>query len=296
MTDSGAKERAKPYLRPFTVADPKIPLYQAKLHRTASVPLKPHKSRNTENKVNSQQRSTDIVRRKTATSKDELRRQRALEMEQNTDRTYLPKRETSNESFRVMTYFPVDGKTPKTIENYSSHRSERSERRSFPEQDSEDSSTTLSANASANSLPKSCPYCGGGMLVSSTPGLHGSSAKHGPTPTALRCRKCGKNMKVTVSNTSLPEKSRTVQKNHQSTHLKPANSLPPNVTLSTHTNDSMLLHTHFDKDVHLKSSSSGTLTGSDLQLDKDKAREFAIKLYQLNGYTKDEVAPELSKK
>lgn len=218
----------------------------------------------------------------------------SLEMEEGTDGNYIPKPETPNELYRIMTYFPVDGKSPKTIENYTSQR------RSYPEQESEGSSAaTLSPNASVTSLPKSCPSCGGGMLVSSTPGLHGTGSKREPIPTALRCRKCGKNMRVHVSNTSLPEKSRTNQKNHQSSHLKPSSSLPPNVSLSTQANHTSQpvnsLHTN---DLHsgtLKAS-SGTLTRSDTHLEKDKARDFAIKLYRLNGYTKDEVAPELSKK
>lgn len=215
-------------------------------------------------------------------------------------KSYLPNKEPVDDPYRVITYFPVDGKTPKTIENYVSNHNDRRERRSYPNQDSEDSSLTLSAHTSTHSLPKSCPSCGGGMLVSSTPGLHGTSPKHGPLPTALSCRKCGKNMRVTISNSSLPEKSRTTtQHNHNSNHLKPANSLPSTVTLSTHTYDTRTSHSTFHSELTsgtLKASSSGTLTGSDLQLEKDKARELAIKLYQLNGYTQDEVAPELSKK
>ena len=311
--DSGAKERAKPFLRKFTVADPKIPLYQAKLHRTASAPH----TCNTENLVKSKYKnksgSSPIMRRNTGieTRKEDLKvKKNLLAIDENSDGTKY---------HRLITYFPVDGNQPQTVENFSALKhKELLQHKSFSEED-EYLSDELSVSAS--SLPKNCPSCGGGMLVSSSPGLHEDSSRQTPSsPTKLHCRKCGKCLHITISNSSLPEQSGTSIRTFRSSPMKPSSSLPSNVTLGTQRRGVDQSDNKQDKRTRneqsgenelrigngivgqpskgLMGSSSEASIGSEsqLQVEQERAREMAMKLYRLEGYTKDEVAAELSKK
>jgi hypothetical protein len=259
------------------------------------------------------------------TRKENLRvvgQRNVLGIDESPDGTYSTIN-TETKSHRLVTYFPVDGKQPQTVENFaaSKHTEER-EWQSFPEEDEDDPLGDFSTSISSTSLPKNCPSCGGGMLVSSSPGLHGDGKEGLPrSPTELRCRTCGKSLHVALSNSSLPEQPGTSNRTFELAQIKPASSLPPNVTLGTQTkgvnnsessNDDRIKVTH-NRINELQTGNesvgepNGGLTGSSsseassaseaqVQIEREQAKDLALKLYKLDGFTKDEVAPELSKK
>lgn len=219
---------------------------------------------------------------------------------------------------RLITYFPVDGNQPQTVDNFSALKHKEIQHNSFAE---EDEYLSGELSTSASSLPKNCPSCGGGMLVSSTPGLHEDSSRQKPgSPTKLRCRKCGKSLHVTLSNSSLPEQSGTSSRTFKTSPIKPSSSLPSNVALGIQRKGVDESDNIEDKRTRIEQSeanelrigngsvgqTSKGLTGSSseasvasdsqLQAEREKAGEMAMKLYRLEGFTKDEVAAELSKK
>ncbi|XP_031568193.1 PH and SEC7 domain-containing protein 1-like isoform X2 [Actinia tenebrosa] len=311
MKDSGAKERAKPFLRKFAVADPKIPLYQAKLHRTASAPHTCITENLVKSKYKNKSDSSPIMRRNTGieTRKEDLKvKKNLLAIDENPDGTKY---------HRLITYFPVDGNQPQTMEDFSALKHKEIKHKRFS---GEDEYLSGEISTSASSLPKNCPSCGGGMLVSSTPGLHEGNSRQKPgSPTKLRCRKCGKSLHVTLSNSSLPEKSGPSSRTFESSPIKPSSSLPSNATLGIQRKGVDQLDNSEDTRTRIEQSEenelkidngsvgqpSKGLTGSSseasvasesqLQVEREKAGEMAIKLYRLEGFTKDEVAAELSK-
>lgn len=219
---------------------------------------------------------------------------------------------------RLITYFPVDGKQPQTVDNFSALKHKELQQKSFAE---EHDYLSGELSTSASSLPKNCPSCGGGMLVSSTPGLHEDTARpRAGSPTKLRCRKCGKSLHITLSNSSLPEQSASSSRTFESSPIKSSSSVPSNVALGiqrrgvdeSDNSDGKRTRIEQSKGNELRigngsvgqtctgvtgSSSEASMSSeSQLLVDREKAREMAMKLYRLEGFTKDEVAVELSKK
>ncbi|XP_032230434.2 PH and SEC7 domain-containing protein 1 isoform X4 [Nematostella vectensis] len=310
--DTGARQRAKPYLRTFTVADPKVQLYQAKLHRTASAPLGPQRiscsdyQKQRHGKNRSQLNASQSMRRTIGSKSEDTclsSGQSGKGYIHGTDGQYSPTE--TDESYRLMTYFPIDGRPPKTVEKLPVVKRDRN---SFPENKIGSSSSSISSHLSAQSFPHSCPYCGGTSLLASSPGLHREGGTP-QSPTRIKCRKCGKNLQLSSSGTSLPERPYTSHhQGHAPSRLKPSTSLPPHAS-SSHGHERILLQSGSLDDHRTGNGSivpprvedydgplsSDSLIGKPRWVEHESPRTLAFRLFSLDGFTKDQVAPQLYK-
>lgn len=316
-TDPGTRERARPYLRQFAVADPKLAICQARLKRSASAPNHPRGRAHTDQlpRKGLRKKEEKNMHKGNSTSSDDVRavgRLSLIGLEEGVDGIFVRRRDKVVE--RVITDFPVHNNSPSSRTDKIS-RPESYKRKSFPDS---------GGRTSQESLPKNCVNCGQPIDFSRDVDCN-TSAESANATKYLRCRKCGHVRNYSAGGSSLPG---TPYSAHRTLEPSPF-GLPSQRTAQSPTKVNGNINykhspIHGDGEGHLpmdKEPSSGTkvvLNGgltSEHVLKKpfeglppdSSGRQFndlhyespsslAKRLFNLEGFDRDEVAPELSKK
>lgn len=317
LTDPGARDRARPYLRPFAVADPKLAICQARLKRSASAPNHPRNRSHTDQlpRRTVKKKEEKNMQKGASTSTDDVRavgRLSLIGLEQGVDGIFVRRKDDVVE--RVITDFPVRNNAPSSRTDKIT-RPESYKRQSYPNE---------GHRTSRESLPKCCINCGQPIDYPKDIECK-ASTESSQTSKYLKCRKCGHVRNYSSGGSSLPgtpySNHRTLepspfglpsQRNPQSptklngnvTH-KPVQSRSdnafPSAKIKGASNDAKSVlngglkteqagHRKFD---HLPPDSAGRQYND---LHYESPSSLAQRLFNLNGFSREEVAPELSKK
>ena len=313
LTDPGARERARPYLRSFSVADPKLAICQARLKRSSSAP-------NHCNRSHTDQLPRRAVRKKeeknmqkgTSTSTEDVRavgRMSLIGLEQGVDGIFVRRNDDVVE--RVITDFPVRVNVPSSRTD-KINRPESFKRQSYPNE---------GHRTSRESLPESCSNCG--QPVDYPKDVeYKSSTESSQSSEYLTCKKCGHVRNYSSGGRSLPG---TPYSNHKTLEPSPFGLLSQHNQSPTKLNGNVNYkpgQSHGEKAVtsaHSRAASSDSkkfLNGG-LKMENGKfenlpspdsaGRQYndphyespsalAQRLFNLDGFSREEVTPELSKK
>lgn len=317
MTDPGTRERARPYLRPFAVADPKLAICQARLKRSASAPNNPRSRALTDQlpRKNFKKKEEKNMQKGTSTSTDDVRavgRMSLIGLEEGVDGIFARRRDDHIVE-RVITDFPVHNNNPSSRTDKIT-RPESFKRKSYPSE---------GRRTSRESLPKSCINCG--QPIDSTKDIDCKPSAESSAAEYLTCRKCGHVRKYSNAGSSLPE---TPYSDHRTLEPSPF-ALPSKHTSRSPTKlngnlNSKLDQTHGNNEL-LSPDSKGPSTEANAILNggvkteqvvnktfeglpsdsagpeyKDLHYEspssLAKRLFNLDGFSREEVAAELCKK
>ena len=196
MTDPGTRERARPYLRPFAVADPKLAICQARLKRSASAPSNPRGRALTDQlpRKNLKKREEISMHKATSTSTDDVRavgRMSLIGLEEGVDGIFARRRDDHIVE-RVITDFPVHNNNPSSRTDKIA-RPESYKRKSYPNE---------GHRTSRESLPKSCVNCG--QPINSSEDIECTPSAESSATEYLTCRKCRHVRKYSSGGSSLP--------------------------------------------------------------------------------------------
>ena len=318
--DPGARERARPYLRQFAVADPKLAICQARLKRSASAPNHPGSHAHTDQlrRKGIRKKEEKTMHKGNSTSSDDIRslgRMSLIGLEQGVDGIFTRRKEDIVEI--VITNFPVDNNSPSSKTDKLT-RPESYKRKSFPDNGSNGSRT------SQESSPKSCINCGQPLDCSKDVECN-ASADSAHASNYLTCRKCGHVRNYSSGGSSLPG---TPYSAHRTLETSPF-GLPSQRTVQSPTKangniNNKHVQMHGDGDHHLLKSkepsdeTKAVLNGGiktehvskkpfeglppdsfgrqfgDLLYESPSSK--AQRLFNFEGFDRDEVAQELSKK
>ena len=299
FSDPGAKERATPYLKPFLVEDPKLSLYrcQSRLRRSQSAPRE----------------ISDRVRRKEqrllkngtkamshgSLGSDDVRYAGALSsqgVECGADGVYRTRKQSASSSHsRMETLFPADDAPPSTKYEQLSHSSPRRSESLRTEKSPKTSTrraeslrvqpttkkATLRSRTSEISLPAFCQNCGEVISFAKSETLSISSDN------SLVCPNCGMEVRSVSgsSGSSLPGTPCSKRKDYD---------------LSS---DSQKTDTLSNLPSERSRAANGSIKLPEPEINKgdhhanhEIARTKAKQIYHRDGYKKEDVAAELSKK
>ena len=187
--DLGARERAAPHLRKFAVADPKLPLYQARLKRSSSAPNQKRRS-NTDQLPRKAYAYTCSQMAKKGTSTDDVRTVGRLSMlgfEEGADGKFKFKSEHMVLSdIQLLPATPAD-RALRPTQSHQPSQPNHIQRNSFPE-------TTVQSTRT-----KECPNCRE-PITTQRPVWE----THHDLVKPVKCSKCGQTLQSSVSGRSLP--------------------------------------------------------------------------------------------
>lgn len=306
FSDLGAKERASPYLKPFLVEDPKLSLYrcQSRLRRSKSAPRefgdrsnseKLHRKEYRLKKGGKQAMSHGSI------GSDDIRYVGALSsqgLEYGADGVYRSRKHsgfTSSSHSRMETVFPADNTPPSTkyekSPKSSAHRSESLRVERSPKTTTRRTESlrvnpatkkaSLRSRTSEISLPAFCQNCGEAISFARAETLSVSSVN------SIVCPSCGMEIHSISgsSGSSLPGTPNSKRKEYdtflESQLTETLSSLPSERDRAA--NGSIKL---------IKSEINQTEHRAKHEVAKTKAKQ----IYHLDGYRKEDVAAELSKK
>ena len=317
MTDPGTRERARPYLRPFAVADPKLAICQARLKRSASAPNNPRSRALTDQlpRKNFRKKEEKNMQKATSTSTDDIRavgRMSLIGLEEGVDGIFARRRDDHIVE-RVITDFPVHNNNPSSRTDKIA-RPESYKRKSYPNE---------GHRTSRESLPKTCINCG--QPIDSTKDIDCNPSTESTATEYLTCRKCGHVRKYSSGGSSLPG---TPYSDHQKLETSPF-SLPSKHTSRSPTKlngnlNSKLDQTHgnnelLSPDRKGPSTEDSAILNGGIKTEQVVNRTFeglspdhagqeykdlhyegpsslAKRLFNLDGFGREEVAAELCKK
>ncbi|XP_078366616.1 PH and SEC7 domain-containing protein 2-like isoform X2 [Oculina patagonica] len=316
--DPGTRDRARPYLRPFTVADPKLAICQARLKRSASAPQHPRNRAHTDQlpRKNFKKKEEKNMQKGTSTSNstDDVRtvgRMSLIGLEEGVDGIFS-RRKQDHVVERVITDFPV----------YNNNPSSRTDKITRPESYKRKSYPNEGHRTSRESLPKSCINCG--QPIDSPKDMDYNPSTESSASEYLTCRKCGHVRKYSSSGSSLPgtpySGHRTLatspfalpakNTSHSPTKLNGnlnyklaysnGDSEPPSVkSKGAPTESKAILNGGVKTEQVVSKISEGLPPDSagreynDLQYESPSA--LAQRLFNFDGFTREEVAPVLCK-
>lgn len=293
------------------MADPKLAICQARVKRSASAPNHPRGRAYTDQlpRKGSRQKEDRNMHKGNSTSSEDVRavgRWSLLGVDQGVDGIFVRRKDEIVE--RVITDFPVDN-------NSSSSRTDKITR---PENYKRDSwPDNGGKRSSQESLPKNCVNCGQPIDFSRDLD-HNSSAETTQASKYLKCKKCGHIRNYSSGGSSLPG---TPYSAHRTLETSPFGLPSQRTAQSSHKVNGNLNHKpaqmhgnsgyHLSKNNEPSKESSSVLNGTlktDFFLPPDSAgKQFndllyetpsalAQRLFNLEGFDREEVSPELSKK
>ena len=315
MTDPGTRDRARPYLRPFAVADPKLAICQARLKRSASAPNHPRSRAHTDQlpRKGLKKKEDKTMQKGTSTSTDDVRavgRMSLIGLEQGVDGIFTRRKDDIVE--RVITDFPVHNNASSSRTDKIT-RPESYKRKSYPDE---------GRRTSRESLPKNCINCGQ-PIDSSTDKDCKQSAESSRDSNNLTCRKCGHVRSYSSGGSSLPgtpysghrtlepspfglssqHTSQSPTKLNGNLNHKPAKTqdLPSLKSKEASCETKIIINGGLKTEqVANRRSFEGLPPDSAGRLHSDLHYEgsssLAQRLFNLDGFGREEVAPELSKK
>lgn len=318
--DPGTRERARPYLRKFTVADPKLAICQARVKRSASAPNYPRSRTLTD-----QLPRKGIIRFKEeknmhkghSTSSEDMKslgQMSLLGLDEGVKGIFTRRNDDVIE--RVITDFPV----------HNNSTSSRTDELYRPECFKGGSVSDDMITTSPESTHKTCINCG--QLIHLSIDSYSNASTDSATNVKLTCKKCGYGWNYSSGGTNLPgtpySAHRTLQPSTSGLHSTQSAQLPGKVNGNmNHTNgpaqgpeDS---ERYFLNNRDLSNEGKAVLNGgirsevpvffnspseglppdssgryfTDLLYESPSA--LAQRLFNLEGFDREEVAPELSK-
>ena len=307
FSDPGARDRAGQHLRRFAVADPKLPLYQARLKRSSSAPSSKRRS-NTDHLPRKAYGYTQMAKKGNST--DDLRtvgRMSVLGIDEGADGTFQFKKEHRTEAKKAapVKEFPMN-RSPGAIENHTHLETNQVQRNSFP-------------NASLeNSRTRQCPNCGESIKMQQQvwePRIDSGKWNN------LTCSKCGRPLQLqAATGGSLPgmpyAKHGQLEDISRSCDASPwlkANGASHDGSQSRRSTASMqsdgssgrysrafisngdviTLGVPRESD---DSTSQDASSSSGQEVEEESAAALALRLFRLDGFKREEVAQQLYKK
>ena len=178
------------------MADPKLAICQARLKRSASAPNNPRNRALTDQlpRKNFRKKEEKNMQKATSTSTDDVRavgRMSLIGLEEGVDGIFARRRDDHIVE-RVITDFPVHNNNPSSRTD-KIERPESYNRKSYPNE---------GRRPSGESLPKSCINCG--QPIDSTTDIDCESSTESSATEYLTCRKCGHVRKYSSGGSSLP--------------------------------------------------------------------------------------------
>lgn len=294
------------------MADPKLAICQARLKRSASAPNNPRNRALTDQlpRKNFKKKEERNMHKATSTSTDDVRavgRMSLIGLEEGVDGIFARRRDDHIVE-RVITDFPVHNNNPSSRTDKIA-RPESYKRKSYPNE---------GRRTSRESLPKSCINCG--QPIDSTNDIDCKSSAESSATEYLTCRKCGHVRKYSSGGSSLPG---TPYSDHRKLEPSPF-ALPSKHTSRSPTKlngnlNSKLDQTHGNDELLSPPSTEGCaiLNGGVKTEQVDRTFEglppdsagqeykdlhyeapssLAKRLFNLDGFGREEVAAELCKK
>lgn len=300
------------------MADPKLAICQARLKRSASAPQNPRNRAHTDQlpRKNFKKKEEKTMEKVTSTSTDDVRtvgRMSLIGLEEGVDGIFS-RRRNDQVVERVITEFPVHNNNP--LSKTDKMRRPESYRKSYPNE---------VRRTSRESLPKNCINCG--QPIDSTKDIDYKPSTESSVSEYLTCKKCGHVRKYSAGGSSLPG---TPYSDHRKLETSPF-ALPSKPTSQSPTKlNGNLNHNfphgqmHDDNELQtLNSKGNSTETKTILNgglkteqvadkpsggfppdsagrqyndLHYESPSALAKRLFNLDGFSREEVASELCKK
>ena len=294
------------------MADPKLAICQARLKRSASAPQHPRNRAHTDQlpRKNFKKKEEKNMQKGTSTSTDDVRavgRMSLIGLEEGVDGIFS-RRKHDYVVERVITDFPVHNNNPSSRTDKIA-RPESYKRKSYPNE---------GRRTSRESLPKSCINCG--QPIDSSTDIDFRTSAESSASEYLTCRKCGHVRKYSSGGSSLPG---TPYSGHRTLEPSPF-ALPSNNGSHSPTKlngnlNYKLAQTHGDNELPSVNSESKTILNGGLKTEQvvskpseglppdsagrqyndlhyESPSALAQRLFNLDGFGREEVAQELCKK
>lgn len=316
-TDPGTRERAQPHLRKFVVADPKLAICQARLKRSASAPNHQRIRAQTDRLPRKGIRKNEDknMYKGNSTSFEDIRsvgRMSLIGLEEGVDGIFTRKKGDIVE--RVITEFPIHNNSP----------SSRTDKLTRPESYKRKSIPGDKNRTSQEPLPKGCVNCGQPLDFSKECNASVESTSY----YKYTCRKCRHVRNYSSGGTSLPGTPYSTHRTLESSPFglpsqRTASSSSTKVNGNLNYNPAQMQgdrgsESHLPKGKELSSGTKAVLNGNvksehvlkepfeglppdssgrqSTDAHYENSSAMAQRLFNLEGFDRDEVATELSKK
>ncbi|XP_067052123.1 PH and SEC7 domain-containing protein 1-like isoform X3 [Acropora muricata] len=314
--DPGTRERAQPYLRKFAVADPKLAICQARLKRSASAPNNPRSRILTDQlpRKGITRKEEKTMQRANNTSSEDMRSLQQISLVGLEDGVHgIFARGSEDIVERVITDFSV----------HDNSTSSKTDKLTRPQISQGLSASDDRSSTSCESSHESCMNCGHPINLLSD--QHSGASADSASQFKLTCTRCGHVRNYSSGGTNLPGTPYSAHRTFEPSPDGPLSQQTTQLPGKVNGNINHMLRAaqnladsehYFCRSKDLSGEKKAVLNGgikSELanspseglppdffgrqfaDLLYDSPSDLAHKLFKLEGFNRDEVAPELSK-